>query len=173
MRFSRRDLLIFLGSTFGLGLAVIFRRIFKTTQTINLEKTNSQLPENPIIYPSEISTELTPAPSGMFAPKNGDIRLVIISDLNSRYGSTTYESQVETTIPLISEWHPDLVLCAGDMVAGQKLSLTEENIQAMWNSFDRYIAQPLRQTKQPFAITIGNHDASGYFKSGKFIFAKE
>ena len=173
MRFNRRNLLIFLGSAFGLGLAVIFRRIFQPSKTINLEKTNSQLPENQIISPSEISTQLTPAPLGMFAPKKGDIRLVIISDLNSRYGSTTYESQVKKTIPLISEWQPDLVLCAGDMVAGQKLSLTEENIQAMWNSFDRYIATPLRQVKQPFAITIGNHDASGYVKSGKFIFAKE
>lgn len=173
MRFNRRNLLIFLGSAFGLGLTIIFRRIFQPNKTINLEKTNSQLPETSNISPSQIPTLSTPAPPGMFAPKKGDIRLVVISDLNSRYGSTTYESQVEKTIPFISEWQPDLVLCAGDMVAGQKLSLTEENIQAMWNSFDRYIATPLRQTKQPFAITIGNHDGSGYIKSGKFIFAKE
>jgi len=173
MRFNRRDLLIFLGSGLGVGLATIFRKIFQSSKTINVEKTNSQLLKNANIFPAKITTSSTVAPPGMFAPKKGNIRLVIISDLNSRYGSTTYESQVKKTIPLISEWQPDLVLCAGDMVAGQKLSLTEANIQAMWKSFDRYIATPLRQVKQPFAITIGNHDASGSMKSGKFIFAKE
>ncbi len=173
MRFNRRNLLIFLSSVFGLGLAIIFRRIFQPNKTIEVETNNYQIPETSNIYPSEIPTPSTPAPPGMFAPKKADIRLLVISDLNSQYGSTTYESQVEKTIPLISEWQPDLVLCAGDMIAGQKLSLTQENIQAMWNSFYRYIATPLRQTKQPFAITIGNHDASGYMKSRKFLFAKE
>ncbi|MEB3340278.1 metallophosphoesterase [Okeania sp.] len=173
MKFNRRNLLIFLSSLFGLGFAVTVRRIFSTSQTLNVKNTNSQLPEKATISPSEIPTPSTSAPSGMFAPKKGDIRLVVISDLNSRYGSTNYESQVEKTIPLISEWKPDLVLCAGDMVAGQKLSLTEENIQAMWDGFDSYIFTPLRQIKQPFAITIGNHDASGYTEGGEFIFAKE
>ncbi|NET43803.1 metallophosphoesterase [Okeania sp. SIO2B3] len=171
MKFNRRYFLISLGSV--LGLAFNSCKNLRQSKTTNVENFNSQIPANQTISPSEISTPSTPAPPGMFAPKRGDIRLVVISDLNSSYGSTNYQPQVEKTIPLISEWQPDLVLCAGDIIAGQKLSLTEENIQAMWDGFDRYIATPLRQAKQPFAITIGNHDASGYIKSGKFIFAKE
>ncbi|NEN91287.1 MAG: metallophosphoesterase [Okeania sp. SIO3H1] len=171
MKFNRRYFLISLSS--ALGLTFNSCKNFQQTKTTNVEKFNSQIPANQTISPSEISTPSTPAPPGMFAPKRGDIRLVVISDLNSSYGSTNYQPQVEKTIPLIPKWQPDLVLCAGDMIAGQKQSLTEENIQAMWNGFDRYIATPLRQTKQPFAITIGNHDASGYIKSEKFIFAKE
>ncbi|NES93054.1 MULTISPECIES: metallophosphoesterase family protein [Okeania] len=162
MKFNRRYFLISLGS--ALGLAFNSCKNFQQTKTTNVENFKSQIPGNQTFNPSEISTPSTPAPPGMFAPKQGDIRLVVISDLNSSYGSTTYQQQVEKTIPLISEWQPDLLLCAGDMIAGQKLSLTEENIQAMWNGFDRYIVTPLRQAKQPFAITIGNHDASGYFK---------
>ncbi len=171
MKFNRRYFLIYLGS--ALGLAFNSCKNSQQSKTTNVENFNSQLPTNPTVSPSEISTPSTPAPPGMFAPKRGDIRLVVISDLNSSYGSTTYQPQVEKTIPLISEWQPDLLLCAGDMVAGQKLLLSEENIQAMWNGFDRYIATPLRQAKQPFAITIGNHDASGYVKAGKFVFEKE
>ncbi|GGA04109.1 metallophosphoesterase [Okeania sp. KiyG1] len=173
MKFNRRYFLISLGS--ALGLAFNSCKNFQQTKTTNAENFNSQIPANQTISPSEISTPSTPAPPGMFAPKRGDIRLVVISDLNSSYGSTTYQSQVEKTIPLIPEWQPDLVLCAGDTIAGQKQSLTEENIQAMWGGFDRYIATPLRQVKQPFAITIGNHDASGYFNKSQdgYKYAKE
>ncbi|MCL2924140.1 MAG: metallophosphoesterase [Trichodesmium sp. MAG_R04] len=173
MKFNRRHFLISLSS--GLGLVFYSCKNLQQTKTTDIRNINSQIIENSTVSSSEVPTPLGPAPKGMFAPKRGDIRLVIISDLNSSYGSTSYQIQVEKTIPLIPEWQPDLLLCAGDMIAGQKLSLTEENIQAMWNGFDRYLAIPLRQLKQPFGITIGNHDASGYLKkSGDgYIYEKE
>jgi Icc-related predicted phosphoesterase len=101
------------------------------------------------------------------------VKIIVISDLNSQYGSTTYDPEIDQGIALIINNKPDLVLCGGDMVAGQKTSLTESQIQRMWSAFDLHIAAPLRAAKIPLGFTIGNHDASGALSSGKFIFAKE
>ena len=109
----------------------------------------------------------------IYLPPHQDFRIVVISDLNSQYGSTKYEPEVEQAIALMSQWQPDLVLCGGDMIAGQKASLTKSQINAMWQSFDRHVAAPLRQQQIPFGFTIGNHDGSGAIKDGSFIFEGE
>jgi predicted phosphodiesterase len=101
------------------------------------------------------------------------VTIVVISDLNSQYGSTTYEPEVEKAISLILKWQPDLVLCGGDMIAGQKLSLSSSQIKAMWMAFERQIAEPLRKYKIPFGFTIGNHDGSGAIVKGDLLFKKE
>ncbi len=106
-----------------------------------------------------------------FAPK--DFRILVISDLNSQYGSTEYEPEIAKAIALIPKWQPDLVLCGGDMIAGQKRSLTKGQIEAMWTAFDQHVAQPLREYQVPFGFTIGNHDGSGAIVKGKAIFAQE
>ncbi|MCA1904588.1 MAG: metallophosphoesterase, partial [Cyanobacteria bacterium KgW148] len=49
-----------------------------------------------------------PAPPGMYAPPRGDVRIAVISDLNSQYGSTTYEPEVIKAVELIPQWEPDL-----------------------------------------------------------------
>ncbi len=113
-------------------------------------------------------------PKGLFAPVRGDVRLAVISDLNSAYGSTDYEPQVDRAISLIPDWQPDIVLGGGDMVAGQSPSLSPEQIKAMWEGFDQHIGAPLRKSKLPFGFTIGNHDASSALAvSGKFLFQKD
>jgi hypothetical protein len=94
-------------------------------------------------------------------PPRGDLRLVVMSDLNGVYGSTDYDPEVDKAMALIPFWNPDLVVCSGDMVAGQDLTLTPEQIQAMWAAFDDHVAAPLREAGLPFGFTIGNHDASG------------
>ncbi|NET09918.1 MAG: hypothetical protein F6K16_35500, partial [Symploca sp. SIO2B6] len=99
-------------------------------------------------------------PDSVFAPERGDLRVIIFSDINGRYRSTTYRQEVINSIRLIPVWEPDLVLLAGDMVAGQLLSLTPEEIQAMWEGFDRHIFQPIRQAGVPFGVAIGKHDGS-------------
>ncbi|WP_030006613.1 metallophosphoesterase [Picosynechococcus sp. NKBG042902] len=114
-----------------------------------------------------------PVPTALNTPAPGETRLVVISDLNSAYGSTDYLSQVKRAIALIPDWQPDLVLCAGDMVAGQKSSLTPAQLTAMWQAFERYIAQPLHQANIPFAFTLGNHDASGSLRDGEYAFAAD
>ena len=109
-------------------------------------------------------------PTGLFAPERGDVRLAVISDLNSAYGSVDYRSEVIKGIELLPAWQPDMVVCAGDMVAGQKLSLSEDEVEAMWNAFDDKILSPIRAVGLPFALTVGNHDASSYQNNGEFVF---
>jgi hypothetical protein len=100
-------------------------------------------------------------PRGFYAPVRGDVRIVVISDLNSQYGSTDYEPEVHRAISLLPDWQPDLVLCSGDMVAGMSKQLSDVQVQAMWEGFDRAIGAPLRKAKLPLGFTLGNHDGSG------------
>ncbi|NQV10232.1 MAG: metallophosphoesterase [Cyanobacteria bacterium] len=106
-------------------------------------------------------------------PPRADLRLVLISDLNSSYGSTTYIPEVARAMALIPSLRPDLVLCAGDMVAGQKTSLSEAQLRAMWASFEGRILAPLRKAGLPFAPTMGNHDASSSRSGGRYTFERE
>ena len=123
--------------------------------------------------PQTTTTQNSDKPAISSLPR-GDVRLVVISDLNSAYGSTDYDPEVDKTIDLLPFWKPDMVVCSGDMVAGQKTSLTEPQIKAMWAAFDDHVAAPLRQANIPFGLTIGNHDASGAIgKEGNFKFQQE
>lgn len=117
----------------------------------------------------QAATELPPATQQLLAsldselvnPPRGALRMVVMSDLNGVYGSTDYDPEIDKTLALIPFWNPDLVLCSGDMIAGQDLTLTPEQIQAMWAAFDDHVAAPLREAGLPYGFTIGNHDASG------------
>jgi hypothetical protein len=110
----------------------------------------------------------------LFDPPRGDVRLVVISDLNSAYGSTDYDPEVDKGLALVPFWQPDLVVCGGDMVAGQQASLTVTEVRAMWGAFDDQVSGVLRRYGVPFGFTIGNHDASAAQSSqGNFIFQQE
>jgi hypothetical protein len=97
-------------------------------------------------------------------PKRGDYRIAVVSDLNSDFGSVTYEYQVDSIMQRIPRiFKPNMVVCGGDMVAGQSKTLTAPQLDAMWAAFDKKIATPLRNANIPFAFTVGNHDgADGY-----------
>ena len=91
-------------------------------------------------------------------PLRGDLRIAVISDLNSGLGSAQYEWQVDSIVQRLPRgWQPDLVVCGGDMVAGMGVRDTAV-ISRMWEGFDEHIAMPLRSRRIPFAFTIGNHD---------------
>lgn len=173
MSLKRRQFLILSGFAGGLGLAVLAHKALT-----NAKPPNGLLP-TPVGTPAQASSpaaamQSAPAPKGLFAPPRGDVRIVVISDLNSQYGATSYEAEVDQAIALIPDWQPDLVLCGGDMVAGQSPSLTQPQIQAMWAAFDQHISAPLRRANLPFGFTIGNHDASAALAiSGKFLFQQE
>ncbi len=92
--------------------------------------------------------------------KDKPLKIAVISDLNSSYGSVTYNSEVTAVIKELAKLKPDIILCAGDMVAGQKASLSEENIRAMWQSFKNTVLTPINHLNIPFGFTLGNHDAS-------------
>ncbi len=92
-----------------------------------------------------------------------ELKIMVISDLNDSYGSVTYSKEVDSVIRRIAQIKPDIILCGGDMVAGQKASLTEERLAEMWQSFNQNILKPIDSLKIPFGFTMGNHDASPSF----------
>jgi hypothetical protein len=100
------------------------------------------------------------------------IRVAVVSDLNDSYGSTTYGTAVHDAVRSILDDPPDVVLSTGDMVAGQQSGL---DYRAMWRGFHAAVSDPLARAGIPFAVTPGNHDASGYasFSAERSIFEDE
>lgn len=145
------------------------------TSSSSPETQTSPAIELPKPLPPETEAIVARAGSnGLFNPPRGDVRLVVISDLNDVYGSTDYPPEVDDGMALLPFWQPDLVACSGDMVAGQDLTLSPEQIRAMWAGFDAHVAAPLRDMGVPYGFTIGNHDASSAQGiGGGFLFQRE
>ncbi|WP_353185773.1 metallophosphoesterase [Parapedobacter lycopersici] len=95
------------------------------------------------------------------------LKIMVISDLNDSYGSTTYSNEVAAVINKVKVIKPDIILCGGDMVAGQKASLTEAQLTAMWEGFDLAVLKPIDSLKIPFGFTVGNHDASPSYQKDR------
>ena len=137
-------------------------------QSPQIDSSTATLPPETRLLVDNVST------GKMYDPPRGDVRLVVISDLNGAYGATDYDPEVDRAIALLPFWQPDMVLCSGDMIAGQKPSLTEKQLNSMWQAFDEHIAAPLRKASIPYGFTIGNHDASSAKNSsGDFLFQQE
>jgi len=164
----------------GLALGLVSSIVIACTQVATEAPSPSAAPAEPVANSVDTSAtvspeatmppaELPPATQELLAslgqepvnPPRGDLRMVVISDLNGAYGSTDYDPEIDQTIALMPFWNPDLVLCSGDMVAGQDRSLAPDQIQAMWAAFDEHVAAPLREAGLPYGFTMGNHDASG------------
>src|SRR5690554_2254714 len=91
-------------------------------------------------------------------------RVAIVSDLNGSYGSKDYGQAVHSGVRFLTDsLKPDLVISTGDMVAGQRAGL---DYAGMWRGFHAAMNDPLAAAGIPFAVTPGNHDASG---SPKFV----
>jgi len=89
--------------------------------------------------------------------------ITLISDLNGRYGSGSYHSRVDDAIEVIVQAKPDLVICTGDMVAGQQQPrLDADWLDRMWRGFTQTVTDPLSRNGIPILVTPGNHDGSGY-----------
>lgn len=131
-------------------------------------------PDPPPLSAEVAALVASASPNLMVAPPRKDVRLVVMSDLNGPYGSTDYDPEVDKAVALMPFWQPDMVLCGGDMVAGQDLSLSPDQLNAMWSAFDDHVAAPLRQANLPYGLTMGNHDASSAQGSnGGFLFQQE
>jgi hypothetical protein len=88
---------------------------------------------------------------------------VLISDINGRYGSTSYHTRVGSAVDLITEIQPNAVLSTGDLVAGQKQpKLDRDWLDRMWQVFDETVARPLEQAGIALLPTPGNHDGSAF-----------
>ncbi|MGK7896792.1 MAG: metallophosphoesterase [Xenococcus sp. (in: cyanobacteria)] len=181
---SRRSLLqIFWNILLGFSLAIVLHACqYKQVPTQVVIPSNTESSQA-ITLPSLEDQPLSPnneaiiiglGTDGLYNPPRGDVRLVVISDLNGVYGSTDYDPEVDKAISLLPFWQPDMVLCSGDMVAGQNTTLSQEQLQAMWSAFDQHVASPLREANIPYGFTIGNHDASSAPSlSGGFLFERE
>lgn len=101
--------------------------------------------------------------------KNKALKVLVISDLNDSYGSVAYSKEVHEVVQKIAEIKPDLILCGGDMVAGQKASLTVANLEEMWRSFDQSVLSPIHDLGIPFGFTMGNHDASPNYHNDRQV----
>lgn len=172
MRWRRFFLLLTMGLVLSVCLAC--------DQLTGTPDANTPVPvESPAaVQPSVTESSASPVTiagtESLYNPPRGDVRLMVISDLNSAYGSTEYDPEVDEAVRLIPFWQPDMVVCSGDMVAGQDISLTVEQIRAMWEAFDQHVAAPLRAAKLPYGFTIGNHDASSALGvGGTFLFQQE
>ena len=95
------------------------------------------------------------------------LRIGLISDLNSSYGSTHYIPQVGQGVQQLVKQQPALLVCAGDMVAGQKRGLSNSRLDAMWDGFARTVLQPIRQAGIPFLMAVGNHDGAPGFAADR------
>lgn len=91
-------------------------------------------------------------------------RIAVISDLNGSYGSIDYASEVDAAVARIIALRPDLVISAGDMVAGQRRDppFRAPELEAMWAAFHAHVTDPLRAAGLPLLVTPGNHDASAF-----------
>ncbi len=101
--------------------------------------------------------------------RNKALKICVISDLNASYGSTTYPAEVTSVISQMPAIKPDIILCSGDMVAGQKASLTDQNIWDMWAAFKKTVLVPISALQIPFGFTVGNHDASPSYLKDRAI----
>lgn len=89
-------------------------------------------------------------------------RIAVISDLNGPYGTLDYYWHVDSTVARIVRMQPDIVIVAGDMIAGQDRRLPDDRFPQMWEVFEQRVAAPLREAGVPFGFTIGNHDGSPF-----------
>ncbi|MBL1407366.1 metallophosphoesterase family protein [Sphingobacterium faecale] len=99
--------------------------------------------------------------------KDRDLKILVISDLNDAYGSVTYSTEVHRLMGRIKDINPDIILCGGDMVAGQKASLRRSQLDSMWSGFHASVLEPIQQMNIPFGFTMGNHDASPNYKNDR------
>lgn len=92
------------------------------------------------------------------------LKVVVVSDLNSSLGSTTYGSQVHRGLGHALSRSPDLIIGTGDYVAGEDIShkYPLSRFDEMWAAFKSFILDRILETGVEFAPSPGNHDASGY-----------
>ena len=90
------------------------------------------------------------------------LRVAVISDLNGSYGTVGASRHVDAAIDRLIDLRPDIVLCTGDMIAGQRHAprLDRQRLDAMWAAFHEQVTDRFTRAGIPFAPVPGNHDAS-------------
>ena len=83
--------------------------------------------------------------------------IAVITDLNGSYGSTRYHARVDAAVAAIIELQPDVVLSAGDMVAGQRQPLlSREQVRHLLEGWD--LRPSLTSAPAPALVVAGRRD---------------
>ena len=114
-----------------------------------------------------LGTGLSAVALPLSAARRAVLRVGLISDLNSSYGATSYIPAVHQGLDQLIALQPDLVVCAGDMVAGQMRGLTGLQLDAMWREFETSVLRLLQTAGIPLLPAIGNHDGSPDFPADR------
>ena len=114
-----------------------------------------------------LGTGVMAAALPLSAARGGVQRVGLISDLNSSYGSTRYIPAVDQGLDQLIGLQPDLVVCAGDMVAGQMRGLSGQQLDAMWRGFETSVLQRFQAADIPLLPAIGNHDGAPGFPADR------
>ncbi len=95
-------------------------------------------------------------------PGRSAVTVAAVSDLNGRYGTVGYSPRVAAAVARIMDLDADVLVVAGDMIAGQRPSppLERPALEAMWASFHTTVTRPVAARGIPVLVTPGNHDAS-------------
>ena len=101
--------------------------------------------------------------SGIFEPAsnpNEAFTFAVISDCHLGYYKQPEIARTEfaKTVDLINRLSPDLVVCCGDMITSAPHHKTNEEIEEMWDEFDRYASV----LKAPLRLACGNHDINTF-----------
>ncbi|MEZ4741122.1 MAG: hypothetical protein R3B45_01515 [Bdellovibrionota bacterium] len=97
------------------------------------------------------------------------LKIVLLGDLNSGYGSTPYEISVKQAVQSILSLSPDFVSGVDDYVAEQKTKDRNLPYHSMWEVFTNSILKPINDHCIPFIPTPGNHDASALDRKQKIL----
>ena len=106
-----------------------------------------------------VPTEVYYPPAPDLPPAADTIKIAVISDINGGYGTIGYSPRVKAAVQDIVRRGFDFVLCAGDMVAGQKMGL---DYDAMWKAFHYQVDDVFFDNNLEFVFAPGNHDASSF-----------
>lgn len=122
----------------------------------------SSLASNPQQSEESLEEELSlrrypPAPD--LPPAPDAVRIAVISDINSSYGTIGYSPIVKAAVNDILRRQTHIVVSPGDLVAGQKAGLPYAQ---MWRAFHYEIGDVFFDNNIEFIMAPGNHDASGY-----------
>ena len=107
--------------------------------------------------PSPDADRFPPAPD--LPPAPDEIRIAVISDINSGYGTIGYSPAVRSAVADIIRRKAHIAVSPGDLVAGQKPGLPYD---AMWKAFHYQIGDVFFDNGIDFIMAPGNHDASAY-----------
>lgn len=148
---------------FGFVLAVLVTNACASIQQPDAIPPSPPDLQRDLVVPPFVEREAISAASRIVEHAEGwrapdTVVIAVVADMNPSYGKTVYGPQVRAAARwIVDDLRPDVVLSAGDMVAGQKRGL---DYDSMWRAFDHSFYDILESAGHPLWVTPGNHDGA-------------